>query len=158
MGHAAEAIARKVRTFSRLERPDRTLLLHACVLIPLVRMALGVARFQTVSAGLTRLGGRVPAPRTNALSAARRVSRVVDMAARHTVWSSSCLHRSTVLWWLLRRQGLGGLLRFGVRRHRGGFEAHAWVEYEGTVLNETPAGVEAYVALPDLPVDAQFSS
>lgn len=158
MGHAAEVIAKKARRFSRLERPDRTLLLRACVLIPLVRMALQVARFQTVYAVLTRLGGRAPASRTNALDAARRVSSVVDLAARHTVWSSSCLHRSTVLWWLLRRQGLDGLLRFGVRRHQGSFEAHAWVEYEGTVLNDTPGGGEAYVALPDLPVDAQFSS
>ena len=158
MGHAAEAIARKARTFSRFERPDRRLLLQACVLIPVVRMALGVARFRTVYAALTRLGGRASEPRIDALGDARRVARVVDMAARHTVWSSSCLHRSTVLWWLLRRQGLDGLLRFGVRRRRGGFDAHAWVEYHGTVLNEAPADGEAYHALPDLPVDAQFSS
>ena len=49
---------------------------------------------------------------------------------------ATCLSRSLALWWLLRRQGVNGDLRVGVRKEEGKFEAHAWVEYQGEVLSD----------------------
>jgi hypothetical protein len=40
------------------------------------------------------------------------------------------------LWWLLRRRGIDGELRIGVRKVAGQFQAHAWLEYCGAVLND----------------------
>ena len=41
-----------------------------------------------------------------------------------------------LLWWLLRRRGMESELRIGVRKKAEVLEAHAWVEYQGCVLND----------------------
>jgi len=43
---------------------------------------------------------------------------------------------SLTLWWLLARRGIKAEFRIGVRTLTGVFESHAWVEYDGHVLNE----------------------
>jgi hypothetical protein len=37
---------------------------------------------------------------------------------------------------LLRRRGIDGALRIGVRKAGDRLEAHAWVAYQGVVLND----------------------
>ena len=64
--------------------------------------------------------------------------RLVDVAARHLPWQPSCLPRSLVLWFLLRRQGVPAELRLGVQKRRQQLEAHAWVEVDHRVVNDAP--------------------
>jgi hypothetical protein len=45
------------------------------------------------------------------------------------------------LWWMLRRDGVDGELHIGARKQGEKFEAHAWVELDGQVLND---GVEVH--------------
>jgi hypothetical protein len=71
------------------------------------------------------------------VSTARGVARVVDVAARRGPYGATCLPRSLTLWWLLRRRGIDPELRIGVRKGAGNFEAHAWVEFRGLVLNDS---------------------
>jgi hypothetical protein len=52
------------------------------------------------------------------------------------LYRATCLPRSLALWWLLRRRGIAADLRIGVRKEGGRFEAHAWTEWRGTVLND----------------------
>lgn len=40
--------------------------------------------------------------------------------------------------WLLRRRRVSADLRLGAQLRDGGFAAHAWVEHDGTVLNDRP--------------------
>lgn len=47
----------------------------------------------------------------------------------------SCLSRSMVIWWALRRRGFDTDLRIGTRKINQQFQAHAWLEYQGRVLN-----------------------
>lgn len=75
------------------------------------------------------------------------VASVVAMAARHALGDSTCLHRSLALWWILRRRGFDGRLRMGVRRGDPSFEAHAWVDYAGVVLNDDPEVERRYEPL-----------
>jgi hypothetical protein len=42
-----------------------------------------------------------------------------------------------VLQALLRRQGIDSGLHLGVRKDSGPFEAHAWVEIDGVVVNDS---------------------
>ena len=51
--------------------------------------------------------------------------------------AGNCLSRSLTLWWLLRRHGVAADVRLGVNLAEG-FAAHAWVEWQGQVLNDTP--------------------
>ena len=80
--------------------------------------------------------------RATALDDARRLAWVIEVVARWGPWRANCLQRSVVLWWMLRRRGLAGELRIGVRRHPGGapgsdeLDFHAWVEHGLVALNE----------------------
>jgi hypothetical protein len=46
------------------------------------------------------------------------------------------LEKSLTLWWLLGRQGIASTVRIGTRKENGKFEARAWVECGGAVLEE----------------------
>ena len=76
------------------------------------------------------------------LDEARRLAWVVDGTARRGPWKANCLQRSLVLWWFLLRRGMSSEIRIGVRRRpdapSGGrqLDFHAWVEYQGLVLND----------------------
>jgi hypothetical protein len=56
-----------------------------------------------------------------------------------------CLHRSSVLTCMLRRQGKNAELVIASRRLP--FQAHAWVEIEGRAVNERPDVCETYSVL-----------
>lgn len=64
------------------------------------------------------------------------IARLESAAARNLFHRSSCLERSIVLCWLLRSRGIPAELRVGAQKHVERFEAHAWVECEGIVLND----------------------
>jgi hypothetical protein len=63
-------------------------------------------------------------------------ARMVHRAARYHIRQFNCLPRSLALWWLLRRQGIIADLRIGTCRQGDRLEAHAWVEFEGSPLND----------------------
>lgn len=49
----------------------------------------------------------------------------------------TCLEVSIVLWWLLRWQNIDSVLCLGIpRKAEKPFEAHAWIECCGTVVND----------------------
>jgi hypothetical protein len=68
--------------------------------------------------------------------AARMIARLVGSASRHLFFTPNCLVQSLALLEMLRRRGIAGELRVGARHESGAFEAHAWVEFAGIVLND----------------------
>ena len=70
---------------------------------------------------------------------------------------SNCLTRSLLLVWLLRRRGVSTDLRIGVRLSQGNLEAHAWVEHEGSAINEA-SDIGARFAAFDAPLSYQLFS
>lgn len=75
---------------------------------------------------------------------------VAAVAYRFPLYHPSCLTRALVLRHLLRRRGIPAELRLGVSTTGGQFTAHAWVEHDGQVLNDSPAITRQYAPL-DLP-------
>jgi hypothetical protein len=57
------------------------------------------------------------------------------------------------LWWMLRREGVEGELHIGARKQGTRFEAHAWVELDGQVLNDGEE-VHQHYARFDSPIAA----
>jgi len=55
-----------------------------------------------------------------------------------------------LVWWFLRRRGLGVKLRIGVN-NRGEFLAHAWVELEGRPVNDSPGVTEGFHPFDRIP-------
>jgi len=77
------------------------------------------------------------------------MASAVTTIAATPVLRSRCLARSLTLWWLARRHGHDLELIMGVTPPAAGvLQAHAWVEYGGTPLNDTADVRERYSALP----------
>ena len=69
----------------------------------------------------------------------RLYAQRVNAAARYSPFPATCLSRSLLLGWLLRRRGIATELRIGVRLTNGMLDAHAWLECEGLPINDRPA-------------------
>ncbi|MBK6799485.1 MAG: lasso peptide biosynthesis B2 protein [Acidobacteria bacterium] len=72
-----------------------------------------------------------------ALKKARRTAWLVNAAGGQPGFRFNCLQRSLCLWFLLERCGIDCSIWIGSRRILDKFEAHAWVEFEGAVLNDS---------------------
>lgn len=107
----------------------------AALLVPGLHAAIALAGFPRVHRSL-----RV-APRAGRPAAATRIADHWTLAlSRVRAYSplpGNCLSRSLVLWWMLRRRGVPVTLHLGVSRRDAQLAAHAWVEQEGVVLNDT---------------------
>jgi hypothetical protein len=145
----------KLRRFSALERPAQKLFLRALAMLPLVSLSLKLRGFQATQAALQKALSRL-LPERNPGDESQRAAlaaHMVNAADRHGLIHPSCLAKSLTLWWLLARQGIASHLRIGIRKEVETFEAHAWVEREGTALNEPEEHHHHYAAF-----DAAFSS
>ena len=145
----------RLRRFSALERPARSLFLRATILLPLVALSLRWRGFRATQATLQRSLLNDNQEREAALvtKSAAMIAHMVNAADRHGLVHPSCLAKSLTLWWLLARQGISSHLRIGIRKKEEKFEAHAWVERDGIALNEPDEHHHHYAAF-----DAAFSS
>ena len=135
----------------QLSPPDRWLLLQSVVLLPVIHLALlliGYARLREVMEKLApvRTASRVVFEVAN-LPHAREIARIVSIAAQHGPYKASCLRKSLLVWWFLRREGIHSQICFGVRMVHGQIEAHAWVEHYGSVINDLETVRQDYQTL-----------
>lgn len=145
----------KLRRFSALESSAQKLFLQSLALLPLVSFSLRCGGFRATQTTLQKtIGNSLPKQDPGYVS--QRIAltaHMVNAADRHGVFHPSCLAKSLTLWWLLGRQGIDARLRIGIRKERDNFEAHAWVEREGTAVNELEEYHRHYAAF-----DATLSS
>lgn len=142
-----------------LTGPERRLLLVCLVATPLVSAGLATFGFRRVHAAIARRTPLHSASFSTAQAAeerARSVARVVAIAAGRGPIRATCLRRSLLLWWLLRRDGIATVVRVGVNRESGTLNAHAWVEYLGRPVNDAddialrfPAFDQDFAASPE---------
>jgi hypothetical protein len=145
----------KLRRFRALDGPAQKLFLQSLALLPLVSLSLRWSGFRATQTALQKII-RNPLAEQNPDHVSRRIAltaHMVNAAGRHGVFPPSCLAKSLTLWGLLGRQGIDSRLRIGIRKEKDSFEAHAWVEREGTALNEPDEHHRHYAAF-----DAAFSS
>lgn len=83
---------------------------------------------------------------------AKAIARLEESSAQRLSFRSSCLEKSLVLCWLLQRRGIEAELRIGARKEKGNFEAHAWVELRGEVLNDFAGHNRGFTAFDREPV------
>lgn len=150
MSEAAPATRGAIAVLRQLPWRHRLLLLQAAALLTALRVLLRSVGLRRVHAGLSRSARPAALAGRRAWSSPREVQtavHLVAMAARRLPASTTCLHRSLALWWLLRRRGVDCQLRLGARRQDEQFDAHAWVECDGVVVNDDPHKVREYVPL-----------
>lgn len=134
----------KISKFRALSWSDQQVLLTSMLLLPLFWLGLRVAGLSRFQAWLNRSPILSAAPRSR--EELEAIGALVNTAGNQAPVRSTCLTRSLLLIWLLRRRGVRGELRLGVRLLDGRLEAHAWVEYEGNPLNDVRDVSERYAA------------
>jgi hypothetical protein len=147
------------RTYWRLGLGERRLAAQAALALTFARLThrtLGFKRCHSILGGLAAVfrrahrgdaalvgDGLVPIRPED--MADRTAALVAAVVRRHPL-RANCLQRSLALWCVLKGQGIEADLRVGVQNESGQFEAHAWVEYLGRVLNDGADVHYRYVA------------
>lgn len=126
------SLTQKTRTWKKFSNLERWLLFQALILLPLVASSLKLGGLQRTYSLLSFL---LPQPTCSSSSQLPTTVNAVKIAAKYYTWAT-CLRKSLVLWFLLRRQGIVAELQIGTRFGQGEFQAHAWVEYQGVVVGD----------------------
>ena len=142
--------------FKTLGRSQQLTLLTAWAWLPLFWLGLRILGLQHFQAWLLKTSAR-PA-RDLTLSDIQLLGEAVNIAARHTPFPATCLTRSLLLGWLLRRRGVQSDLRIGVRLIQGALDAHAWVECDGLPVNDRPDMINQFLPFEQLVPLKAFNS
>jgi hypothetical protein len=130
------SVTTKWEKFRALSWPERRTLLAAMASLPLFWLGLHVLGLRRFQAWLQC--DRPQIESSLSLDDIVRVATLVNIAALHVPFRATCLTRSLLLGWILRRRGVASQLRIGVRLTQGVLDAHAWVEYAGIPINDRP--------------------
>jgi Transglutaminase-like superfamily len=147
--------------FWRLSGYERGVVLEATGGLLATWLGLRLAGFRHWKRALERLSPSANraarAAGESQVQAAELIARMAAAAARNLFISTNCLEQSLVLWWLLRRRGISAELRIGARKELDRFEAHAWVEVDSAVLNDSNAEHRHFVPFegPISPLEAR---
>ena len=127
---------------------ERLTFLQALFLLPLAGLVLRLGRYQSVLSALQKATPlKERRLKADLLPEARRTAVLVNAAAWRGLYDATCLRRSLVLWWLLRRRGIDSSLHIGARMEGDEFFAHAWVEFQDKVLNDSPDVRKRFVTM-----------
>lgn len=149
-----ERLRQRLQKWGRLSWDERWLFFQASFLLMVITVALRFFDFKRVYYGLQR-PFPTPSPKLNnnqQLQQAVNTAAILQNAVYVLPINITCLPQSLALWSLLRHQSIGSDLQIGVQQIEGAFSAHAWVEFEGIVLNDRGDVRERFVALDDLSI------
>ena len=149
-----ESVWTNLSRFQKLSPPERNLFIQAMAFLLLTRIGLRVTGFRRWKALIEQSARPCRRLEPDAqFEVAARITRLVRSAELHAPGIPNCLERSLALWWLLQRAGVEAALNIGARKIESRFEAHAWVELRGRVLNES-GDVHRHYACFDAPIAA----
>ncbi len=144
-----------LRRFNALEPHARGLFLRALASLAFISLSLRLRGFRATQLSLQKrlpIAGSTGSVHLDSGDAAPLVAltaRMVRAAAYRGVGPATCLDKALTLWWLLSRQGIESKVRIGARKNGEKFEAHAWVECGGKVLNEPQEEHKHYAAFDE---------
>lgn len=140
-----------------LPPPERHILFVAAAWLPCISVGLRVLGLRRLQACL---GHGVSAPKAHALTHAQilRTGELVNIASRYTVFPPTCLIRSLLLEWMLRRRGVDAEMRIGVCLAGRALDAHAWVEHAGVPINDRPDVADDFLPFREPISDRAFVS
>lgn len=128
------------RRFGKLSRMERVMFFRGILLLPATSFAIRLVGLRSVERWLDfpcKANSEMAKTAEEKNSVTETAWRMTQAASRYGALRGNCLSKSLVLWHLLRRQGLNARLYVGGRRDGTPFEAHAWVEMDGRVINDS---------------------
>ena len=126
------------RRFRRLSGFERGIVLEAATTLPFAWLAVRLLGFRICKSAFERqriIAWNSTFPKADALETARRIAHLEAVTAANLFLRTSCLEQSLALCRMLRRRGMNPGLRIGARKEANRFEAHAWVDLNGIVLD-----------------------
>jgi hypothetical protein len=91
--------------------------------------------------------GRISAGPRAEIETVRAVEYRVALAGALYPGRAKCLEQSLTLYYILRRQGVAAIYCQGVQPYP--FQAHAWIEFRGEVINDVPEHTGFFARLPE---------
>ncbi len=138
---------KRVIAFWKLPWHEKKIFLQGAWLLFRIERALKSQKFAAVRTNYERRF--LIQPLVSIIVSAQRITELVQLANWHSHLRVSCLRESLALWCLLRQYGYQPQIKVGVTAPKAGFEAHAWVELDAEVLNDTADVVQQYIVLED---------
>lgn len=136
--------------WKRFRSAERRTLLIALAAIPAMHVLVRVVGFNRLHTRVMKTP-TVPDAAREPSSALRTAVVSVHRVKRYGLFRGNCLSQSLTLAWLMKRSGMEPVLRLGVRVVEKKFDAHAWVEYDGRVLNDSQDVGARFAALTESP-------
>lgn len=138
-----------MKNLSRFSLSNGIWFLKAYLLIPVISVAMSLFGFAKVYDWITKTG--VDKSRRFLLNKQQKVAEkiyfCVEAACHYHFLRAQCLHRSLIGFYFLKQRGIRVNLCIGVTKDADAFQAHAWLEYEGMVLGESPQVQAVYSLL-----------
>jgi hypothetical protein len=126
---------RLLARYQELSGNERRLFFRAILLVVVIRVALWTLPYSMIRSWISRLRKPVRGTRELDRGSIRQVAWAVEASSRR-IPAASCLTQAMATQVLLGRLGQASDLRLGVARQPNGrFEAHAWIEIQGRVVN-----------------------
>lgn len=138
---SSSTLTKHLNKLKLLSQKERNLFLKSVLLLPVIHVALlllGYHRLRGVMDNLIPLKPiDKPFSETEILQRGQKITRMVSFAAQHGFNEASCLRRSLLVWGYLLREGIQSDICFGVRMSNRKLEAHAWIEYNRVIVNDS---------------------
>jgi hypothetical protein len=138
----------------KLSNRDRWLLFQSFLLLPAIHYCLALLGYTRLQRQMEKICPlriqTTPLSDATCIVRAQEISLITSIAAQHGVYKAGCLRRSLLTWWFLRWEGIDSQICFGVRLVNQRFEAHAWVEHNGTIVNDSLAICARFRTLEDI--------
>ncbi len=127
----------RLSQWRRLGRDERRTLVLATAMVPAMHVTVRVVGFNRLERWIARTSPHRAFTGESSARALRLSVVSINRVKRYSMFRGNCLSQSLALCRILRRRGLQPSLRLGVRLADRKFDAHAWVELDGRVLNDS---------------------
>ena len=148
----------RLAQFGNLSRTQQRTMVAAWLWLPLFWIGLrtlGLDRFQS---RLQRKPITARQPSSMQQNDILALAEAVNIAARNTPFHATCLTRSLLACWLLRRRGVSSELRIGVNLSANTLQAHAWVECAGHPVNDRADIADVFKPFDSPPAMTAFNA
>ena len=146
----------RLAQLGKLSRTQQRTMVAAWLWLPLFWIGLRTFGFDRFQSRLQRKPITARQPSSMQQNDVLALAEAVNIAARHTPFHATCLTRSLLACWLIRRRGVSSELRIGVNLSSGTLKAHAWVEYAGQPVNDRADIADEFRPFASPPAETAF--
>ncbi|RAJ76670.1 transglutaminase superfamily protein [Chitinophaga dinghuensis] len=137
-------------SLNRALRANDRMFFRARMLTILIETSLRFTSLKTTEKILSILAKKVSPPNEKEMVAILdKYATIFNQINHQPDLKGRCLSQSLALRCLLQRKGITSALKIGVNQIRGNFDAHAWLERDGILINDHPSVIANYFVLPE---------